>query len=135
VVQLGAKWRATGIGDETLRIVVDALRARAARFIATPAERDALAAQLPGVDIEAPATTRAWVATIDAAAALVSVDTGAAHCAGMIGVPVVDVFPDAHADAQIRRWRPWASTSIVVRASQLARAPATLVTQALDALG
>jgi ADP-heptose:LPS heptosyltransferase len=74
------------------------------------------------------------VATIDAAAAVVSVDTGAAHCAGMLGVPVVDVFPDAQADAQIRRWRPWASPSIVLRAAQLTRAPRTLVTQALDAL-
>ncbi len=66
--------------------------------------------------------------------ALVSTDTGAAHLAGMIGVPVVDVFPDARFDAQTRRWRPWASSSIVVRASELARAPETLIAQALDGL-
>jgi ADP-heptose:LPS heptosyltransferase len=134
VVQLGEKWRASGIADDVLRVTIGALAARDVRFIAAPAERASLAARFPEITIAAPATTRDWVATIDAAAALVSVDTGAAHCAGMIGVPVVDVFPDAHADAQIRRWRPWASPSIVLRASQLARAPGSLVTQALDAL-
>ena len=134
VVQLGAKWRAMGVDAGALRAVAESLRTREVRFIAAPGERDAVAAQLPGVVIDAPATTRAWVTAIDAAAAIVSVDTGAAHCAGMLGVPVVDVFPDAHADAQIRRWRPWASTSIVLRASQFVRAPGTLVTQALDAL-
>jgi len=134
LVQLGTKWGASGVGDDALRALIASLRARDARFIAAPAERDALAERFPEIAIAAPATTRDWVATIDAAAALVSVDTGAAHCAGMLGVPVVDVFPDAHADAQIRRWRPWASTSIVLRASQLVRAPDTLVAQALDAL-
>jgi ADP-heptose:LPS heptosyltransferase len=134
VVQLGTKWGATGVGDDALRAMIASLGARDARFIAAPPERDALAARFPEIAIAAPATTRDWVATIDGAAALVSVDTGAAHCAGMLGVPVVDVFPDPHADAQIRRWRPWASTSIVLRASQLVRAPGTLVTQALDAI-
>ncbi len=134
VVQLGEKWRAIGVADDVVRAMIDALRGRDVRYIAAPSERDALAARFPAVAITAPPTTRDWVATIDAAAALISTDTGAAHCAGMLGVPVVDVFPDEHADAQIRRWRPWASTSIVLRAGQLARAPHTLVTQALDAL-
>ena len=133
VVQLGEKWRTSGVGDEVLRQMIDSLRSRDARYIAAPAERAALAVRFPEIALTAPATTRDWVAAIDAAAAVVSVDTGAAHCAGMLGVPVVDVFPDAQADAQIRRWRPWASPSIVLRASQLARAPRTLVTQALDA--
>jgi ADP-heptose:LPS heptosyltransferase len=134
LVQLGEKWRTSGVGDDALGLLIASLRARDARFIAAPAERDALAARFPGITIDAPPATRDWIAAIDAAAAVVSVDTGAAHCAGMLGVPVVDVFPDAHADAQIRRWRPWASTSIVLRASQLVRDPGRLVTQALDAL-
>jgi ADP-heptose:LPS heptosyltransferase len=134
LVQLGAKWRAIGIADGVLARVTASLRARGARFIAAPAERDTLRAQLPDLEVEAPATTREWIAAVDAAAALVSTDTGAAHLAGMIGVPVVDVFPDAHFDAQTRRWRPWASSSIVVRASELARRPETLIAQALDGL-
>ncbi len=134
LVQLGVKWNALGIAEAALTRAITSLRERGAHFIAAPGERDAMRAQFATVDVEAPATTREWIAAIDAAAALVSPDTGAAHLAGMIGVPVVDVFPDAGFDAQTRRWRPWASSSIVVRASELARAPETLIAQALDAL-
>jgi ADP-heptose:LPS heptosyltransferase len=134
LVQLGAKWNALGIADAVLQRLVASLRERGARFIAAPAERDAMGAQFPALTVTAPATTREWIASVDAAAALVSPDTGAAHLAGMIGVPVVDVFPDAGFDAQTRRWRPWASSSIVVRASELARAPESLIARALDGL-
>ena len=134
LVQLGVKWNALGIADAVLQRLTAALRERGAHFIAAPGERNAMQANFPTLTVDAPATTRDWIATVDAAAALVSPDTGAAHLAGMIGVPVVDVFPDAHFDAQTRRWRPWASSSIVVRASELARAPETLIAQALDAL-
>ncbi len=134
LVQLGAKWNALGIAGAALARLMASLSERGARFIAAPGERDAMGAQFPALAVEAPATTRAWIATVDAAAALVSTDTGAAHLAGMIGVPVVDVFPDAGFDAQARRWRPWASSNIVVRASELARAPETLMAQALDGL-
>ena len=134
LVQLGAKWNALGVADAVLQRLTAMLHERDARFIAAPAERDAMRAQFPALTVDAPATTRAWIAAVDAAAALVSPDTGAAHLAGMIGVPVVDVFPDAGFDAQTRRWRPWASSSIVVRASELALAPETLIAQALDAI-
>jgi hypothetical protein len=125
---------AVGLADAVLQRLTRALRERGACFIAAPGERDAVRAQFPALTVAAPATTRDWIATVDAAAALVSPDTGASHLAGMIGVPVVDVFPDAGFDAQTRRWRPWASSSIVVRASELALAPETLIPQALDAL-
>lgn len=134
LVQLGEKWNALGIAEAMLQRLTAALRERGARFIAAPRERERMQAQFPALRVDAPATTREWIATVDAAAALVSPDTGAAHLAGMIGVPVVDVFPDAHFDVQTRRWRPWASSSIVVRASELARAPETLIAHALDAL-
>jgi len=134
VVQVGAKWAASGVPDDALRRVAAALRERGARFIVAPAERDAIGARFPELALEAPATVRDWIASIDAAATVVSVDTGAAHLAGMLGVPIVDVFPDAGFDDQTRRWRPWASSSIVLRASQVVHAPDTLVAQALDAL-
>jgi len=134
LVQLGAKWNALGIAGAALGRLMTSLSERGARFIATPGERAAMNAQFPALAVEAPATTRAWIAAVDEAGALVSTDTGAAHLAGMIGVPVVDVFPDAGFDAQTRRWRPWASSNIVVRASELARAPETLIAQALDGL-
>ena len=134
LVQLGAKWNALGIAGAALARLMASLRERGARFIATPGERAAMAVQYPALAVEAPATTRDWIAAVDAASALVSTDTGAAHLAGMIGVPVVDVFPDAGFDAQTRRWRPWASSNIVIRASELARAPDRLIAQALDGL-
>lgn len=134
LVQLGLKWNALGLSGAVPARVMAALRERGARFIAAPDERAAMRAQFPELTVDAPATTREWIAAVDAAQALVSPDTGAAHLAGMIGVPVVDVFPDAGFDAQTRRWRPWASSSIVVRASELARAPERLIAQALDAL-
>jgi ADP-heptose:LPS heptosyltransferase len=134
LVQLGAKWNALGLVDAVVQRLMTALRERGARFIVAPGERDAAHAQFPALSVDAPATTRDWIATVDAAGALVSPDTGAAHLAGMIGVPVVDVFPDAGFELQTRRWRPWASSSIVVRASELALAPETLIAQALDAL-
>jgi ADP-heptose:LPS heptosyltransferase len=134
LVQLGAKWNALGIAGAALARLMASLSERGARFIAAPGERAAMTAQFPALTVEAPPTTRAWIAAVDAAGALVSTDTGAAHLAGMIGVPVVDVFPDGGFDAQTRRWRPWASSNIVVRASELARAPETLIAQALDGL-
>ncbi len=134
VVQLGEKWRTSGVDDETLEVTIRSLRGRDARFIVAPAERDAIAQRFPELTLIAPASTRAWIAALDGAAAVVTVDTGAAHAAGMLGVPCIDVFPDRNADAQIRRWRPWASLSIVARASTLRRSAATLIPQALDAL-
>lgn len=134
LVQLGTKWNALGIATAARARVMAALRARGARFIAAPDERAAMQAQFADLSIDAPPSLRDWIATIDGAATLVSPDTGAAHAAGMLGVPVVDVFPDAGFDAQTRRWRPWASSSIVVRASEVARAPEALITQALDGL-
>jgi ADP-heptose:LPS heptosyltransferase len=134
VVQLGAKWAADGVGDEALRIVAHALRERGARFVVAPMERAAFAARFPELTLEAPPGVRDWIACVDGAAAVVTVDTGAAHLAGMLGVPVVDVFPDTGFDDQTRRWRPWASSSIVLRASTVVRAPETSIPQALDAL-
>lgn len=134
LVQLGAKWATVGVGADVLQRVVTSLRSRGARFIAAPAEARAIAAALPLVTFDVPPTTRAWMHAIDAAAALVSPDTGAAHVAGMLGVPVVDVFGDARFDVQAHRWRPWASSSVVLRASEIVRAPETIVVQALDAV-
>jgi ADP-heptose:LPS heptosyltransferase len=134
LVQLGAKWQSSGVALPVLRRVVAVLQARAARFVVAPQEREALSLMLPDLAFEVPADTADWIGKIDAAAALVTVDTGAAHVAGTLGVPLVDVFPDADFEHQTRRWRPWAAPSITLRAGELTRAPETLIGQALDAL-
>ncbi|MDB5028365.1 MAG: hypothetical protein JWO66_2054, partial [Candidatus Eremiobacteraeota bacterium] len=61
----------------------------------------------------------AWVEALGRASVVVSVDTGAAHVAGMLGARVVDVFPDAGFEPQVRRWRPWASPYHAFRASEV----------------
>jgi len=57
------------------------------------------------------AALRRWLGTIAEAAALLTPDTGAAHAAGMLGVPVVDVFEPMRFAQLSRQWRPWAAPS------------------------
>jgi ADP-heptose:LPS heptosyltransferase len=58
-----------------------------------------------------------WKATIGAAAGLVAPDSGAMHVAGMVGTPVVGIFPPGRDYAlQVSRWAPWAAPHRTVRA-------------------
>ncbi len=118
VLQAGPKWSASGVADDALRAVAERLAGHGLRVVTAPADAGAVRAAL-GIAPETFADLRAWVEAIDGAALLVTVDTGAAHVAGMLGVPIVDVFPDAHFEAQVRRWRPWASAYRALRASEL----------------
>ena len=62
------------------------------------------AALRPGLDVPA------WKTFIGGARALVTPDSGAAHVAGMLGVPCVDCFPPRATTARdILRWHPWAA--------------------------
>ena len=54
-------------------------------------------------------TLRRWLGAIGSARALLTPDTGAAHAAGMLGVPVVDVFGPVRFPQLSRQWRPWAA--------------------------
>jgi len=121
VVQLGFKWIASGVAAETLRALTARL-APHARLIAAPADADAIRA-LTGIVPETFADVRAWVGALGGADRVVTIDTGAAHVAGMLGPRVVDVFPDAQFDAQVRRWRPWAAPYRAFRASEVGGGP------------
>ena len=57
------------------------------------------------------ATLRQWLGAIGSAGALLTPDTGAAHAAGMLGVPVVDVFGPVRFPQLSRQWRPWAAAA------------------------
>jgi ADP-heptose:LPS heptosyltransferase len=53
-----------------------------------------------------------WREALTRMRAVVTPDSGAAHLAGMAGVPCVDLFrPGRHAAADVMRWSPWASAS------------------------
>lgn len=121
IVQLGLKWVDSGVAPQTLRAVVARL-APYARFVAAPGEAEAVR-ELTGVLPETFPTLRAWVEALNVAGVVVSVDTGAAHVAGMLCERVVDVFPDAHFEAQVRRWRPWAAPYRAFRASEVDGGP------------
>lgn len=118
VVQAGPKWEASGVPAPLLRAALGRLSASGARVVAAPGEVSAVRAAL-GVEPETFADLRAWVALLDRALCVVTVDSGAAHVAGMLGTPVVDVFPDAHVMAQVARWRPWAAPYRALRASDV----------------
>jgi len=133
VLQAGPKWGAVGVAASALAAAARALQPRGLRVVAAPADAAGVTAGL-GLAPEAPPDLRAWVAALDAAEAVVTTDTGAAHVAGMLGVPVVDVFPDRQFAAQVRRWSPWASPYAALRASDVAGAPARAIEAALDGL-
>ena len=134
VVQAGAKWAASGVNGEALRAIVRRLEPRGVRVVAAPHEREAAAAEL-GVAVESFGWLPDWIAALDGSAAVVTTDTGAAHVAGMLGVPVVDVFPERDFAVQTRRWRPWASPFRLVRAGMLRGGSSGIIIEAeLNAL-
>ena len=67
-------------------------------------------AEAAGIAGEGALSMSDWKARIAGARVLVTPDSGAAHVAGMVGVPVVDCFaPHAAVRRDIARWQPWAS--------------------------
>jgi ADP-heptose:LPS heptosyltransferase len=131
IVQAGPKWLSTGVPVEVQRDVFARL-APHARIVAAPGDAAAVR-ELTGIAPETFAGLRPWVEALASARAVVTVDTGAAHVAGMLGTPVIDVFPDAHFAAQVRRWRPWASPYRAFRASEVDGGAASRFTEtALD---
>jgi ADP-heptose:LPS heptosyltransferase len=70
-----------------------------------------------------------WKERIASARALITPDSGAAHVAGMIGLPTIDCFHGGpHSAANIKRWSPWAAPH---RSLALASAPPDFMAGAL----
>jgi ADP-heptose:LPS heptosyltransferase len=120
-VQVGPKWLDAGVAPDVLRTAVTRL-SRYGRVVAAPSEADAVE-RLTGIVAQTFDSTRAWVETVAGSMTLVTVDTGAAHVAGMSCGRVIDIFPDANFEAQVRRWRPWASPYRAFRASEVDGGP------------
>jgi ADP-heptose:LPS heptosyltransferase len=118
VLQAGPKWRAVGVPDDVQRAIVERLAPNGLRVVAGPGEAEDVRAAT-GVAPETFGDLRAWMRALDEATVVVTVDTGAAHVAGMLGRSVVDVFPDEHFEAHVRRWRPWVSAYRAFRASDV----------------
>ena len=89
-----------------------------------------------GIPLEVGLDTKTWKSRLAAARAVVTPDSGAAHVAGMCGIPCVDLFaatPQFASD--VVRWRPWAAPARTLPLAALnAGALAESVCSALEAL-
>ena len=121
LAQLTAKWIG---GDRTAADVAQWLRAlydwRPTTVVAAEDERAAVqeivdCAEFPVTYF---ADQRAWKDAIAHAELLVTPDTGAAHVAGMVGTPVVDLFEPKNFVRNAARWAPWAAPMRVTSYSE-----------------
>ncbi|MBV8531442.1 MAG: glycosyltransferase family 9 protein [Candidatus Eremiobacteraeota bacterium] len=121
-VQITDKWERLGVSHQD---VVELIRRLAAagdlHLLAAPEER-AYAERIcsaTGLAVRYFDDIAGWKAAIGAAPAIVTPDSGALHVAGMIGTPVVAIFPPSRRYAlQVARWAPWAAPHRIVRADR-----------------
>ncbi|MEO6834674.1 MAG: glycosyltransferase family 9 protein [Candidatus Tumulicola sp.] len=119
-VQITDKWDRLGIAfDQVIQTVRQLAGFGALRLMASDRENDYAdrTARATGLEVERFAATAPWKAAIAAAPALVAPDSGALHVAGMVGTPVVAVYPPTRDfSLQVARWAPWAAPHRIVRA-------------------
>jgi len=123
-VQIGAKFSTDGWGPAVIAaFCAAALRAsglRALTLLAAPSDQGLAHAVMEHLDSDVrehtscapPAGLPPWLRNLDSLAALIAPDSGAAHAAGMLGVPVIDLFGMTRFDQLSRQWRPWAAPSV-----------------------
>ncbi len=119
-VQITQKWERLGIPLAQVVELVRRLAASAAlRLLSARAEEPYAerVAYATGATIDYFDDVPEWKAAIGAASALVAPDSGAMHVAGIVGTPVVGVFPGGRDFAlQVARWAPWAAHHRIARA-------------------
>jgi ADP-heptose:LPS heptosyltransferase len=112
-IQVTQKWQRFGVGARELASLVRLLAARwSVECIAAQSEQRFadVVSEAAGVGVTRFAALKPWKESIAAAGALVAPDSGATHVAGMVGTPVVALFPAMrHAEREIARWHPWAA--------------------------
>jgi len=117
LLQLGSKWTRRGRSPEAVAQWVGDVVARDGwRIVADEAERLEVesVARSGNFRVEYFSDQQAWKNAVATAAVVLAADSGAAHVAGMTGVPVVDVFERDRFEAHVARWRPWAAPSRVL---------------------
>ncbi len=136
-IQTSLKFARAGLHRDTFVALAAALRTRGDDVVLV-GDDDALVRDVafasgtrgaPALDV------RAWIASVAHARALVTGDSGAAHVAGMTGVPTVDAFAPGPATAyDACRWAPWAAPHrmVVLDPVRAAAQTAAILTRALD---
>ena len=112
VLQVSRKYAALGLDAAAYVALARELGWRELHVLAVGDDEALVArvAEAAGIAGEGALTVTDWKARIAGARALVTPDSGAAHVAGMLGVPVVDCFaPHPAVRRDIVRWQPWAS--------------------------
>ena len=112
VLQVSDKLARAGLDLSAYAELAAELRKRGHRVLALGDDPAAVAAvaRESGAEARSGLSVETWKAVVAGARALVSPDSGAAHVAGMLGVPCVDCFPPGRTTPQdIVRWRPWAA--------------------------
>ena len=130
VVQVSRKLEKAGLAPAAYAALVAELGARGLHAIVTgDDERDIAEVAAAGAEPRCGLSLPEWKALIAGARLVVTPDSGAAHVAGMLGVPCVDCFaPGAATARDILRWRPWAAPYCAIVLDP-ARGPAATGTQ------
>ncbi len=121
VLQLTSKWLANNrSGDVVASWLAPIVQNESWEATAMLSERSVLAPLIDRLGVPVRLFERAaeWKAAIAGARVLLTPDTGAAHVAGMLGTPVVDIFESADFERNAMRWRPWAAQSRLLAFSQ-----------------
>ncbi len=135
-LQLNAKFVASGIDIAAFAAIARELEERSLPTLAMSDDDDfgAAFAVRAGTPYVHPPTLAEWKDLLACASAVVTPDSGAAHVAGMLGIPCVVLFPrGANAARDAMRWRPWAAPSRAVVVEDPAQLPAR-VAAALESL-
>jgi ADP-heptose:LPS heptosyltransferase len=114
VLQLSPKFADRGIDRLAYVAIANALRADGAEVVAYASSGDRVFAEAfvfeTGIEVTIGAPVVAWKDAIASARAVVTPDCGAAHVAGMLGIPTIVLFPPStHVARDIARWSPWAA--------------------------
>lgn len=114
-LQLGPKWELDGWPAEWVQTLSRQLPAPTVAFVGPGEEAWASRVLTDTPLVEGRFTDlRSYAAVLSRCRLLITPDTGAAHLAAAVGVPVVDVFREQHHQHCVRRWRPWAVDHRVV---------------------
>jgi ADP-heptose:LPS heptosyltransferase len=125
-IQLNAKFVEKGIDIAAFAAIARELERHGLLTLGTSDDDEfgtAFAAR-SGTAFAPTATLLEWKALLGGARAIVTVDSGAAHVAGMLGIPSVVLFaPGAAVEVDMMRWRPWAAPSRTIVVDDVTQLP------------